>query len=63
MADKCDGCIFAFGQLDEELSLHFEVCTRESDFIEAVNARNDKEECPWHITYKKIIELQDNGVL
>ena len=61
MPDKCYGCIFA----DEEhdMGATFPVCIREEDFIEAVNAREDKEPCPWHITFKKIIELQDNGLL
>lgn len=61
MADKCHKCIFA----DEEhdMGATFPVCIREEDFIEAVNAREDKEPCPWHITFKTIIELQDNGLL
>lgn len=61
MSDKCHKCIFA----DEEhdMGATFPVCIREEDFIEAVNARLDTEECPWHITFKKIIELQDNGLL
>ena len=63
MADKCDGCIFAAEQPDEKEGWYYEVCTRESDFIESVNARRDKDPCPWHITMKKIIELQDNGLL
>ena len=61
MSDKCYGCIFA----DEEhdMGATIPVCNRETDFIEAVNAREDKEPCPWHITMEKIIELQDNGLL
>lgn len=61
MSDKCHKCIFADGEYDKGIT--FPVCVREEDFIEAVNARLDEEECPWHITYKKIIELQDDGLL
>lgn len=61
MADKCYKCLFA----DEEHDMNatFPVCLREKDFIESVNAREDKEPCPWHITLKQIIEMQDKGLL
>lgn len=61
MVDKCFKCIFA-GELND-IDGVFPLCTRETDFIEASNARRDKEECPWHITKKDIIRRQDNGLL
>jgi hypothetical protein len=60
--DKCDGCIFA--DAENYMTTTIPICTRDiSDYIESVNARLDPEPCPWHITTKKIIELQDNGLL
>ena len=60
--DKCDGCLFA--DTDYDMGACIPVCTRDiTDYIEAVNARLDKEPCPWHITMKKIIQLQDDGLL
>ena len=62
MQNKCEGCIFADDIHD--MGTAFPVCTRDiPDFIESVNARLDSEPCPWHITMKKIILLQDNGLL
>lgn len=61
MYGKCHECIFA----DEvhDMGATFSVCNREEDFIKSVYAVKDKEACRWHISYKKIIELQDKGML
>jgi hypothetical protein len=61
MTDKCYKCLFA----DEEqyMTTTIPVCIREADYIESVKAREDKEICPWHITMKQIIEMQDRGLL
>lgn len=62
MSDKCEGCIFADDIHD--MGATFPICTRDiPDFIEAANARIDTEPCPFYITMKKIIQLQDNGLL
>jgi hypothetical protein len=62
MYDKCEGCIFAGEEYD--MGTTFPICTRDiDDFIEAANARIDKEPCPWYISKKKIIEMQDEGLL
>lgn len=63
MFDKCHKCIFADEQPAEKEGWYFPVCLREEDFIESVNAREDKEPCPWHITMKDIIDLQNEGML
>lgn len=63
MADKCEGCIFADEESVHPAGWYVPVCKRETDLIESGNARADKEPCPWHITMKKIIDLQDNGLL
>ena len=61
--DKCTGCIFAGEAPYEKEGWYFPICTREDDFIESVNAREDKEPCPWHITIERIIALQNEGLL
>ncbi len=60
MADKCYKCLFADEMRD--MGATIPVCNREEDFIEAVNARSDTEPCPWYITMKRIIELQNDGL-
>ena len=60
--DKCDGCIFA--DAENYMTAIIPICTRDiPDYIESVNARLDPEPCPWYITMKKIIQLQDDGLL
>jgi hypothetical protein len=59
--DKCYKCIFADEYRD--MGATIPVCGRIKDFIEAVNARQDTEPCPFHITKEKIINLQDNCLL
>lgn len=62
MRDKCEGCIFA--EDVQDMHATFPICNRDiDDFIESVNARRDTEPCPWHISAKRIIQLQDNGLL
>ena len=61
MRDKCAGCIFAYEE--EYMTAIIPICTREEDYIESVNARTDTEPCPFYISKKKIIDLQNDGML
>ena len=61
MADKCFGCIFAEEMKD--MDTIFPICCREHDFIESSNARRDPNPCPWYITRKEIIRVQNNRLL
>lgn len=62
MVDKCAGCIFADDIHD--MGVTFPICTRDiPDFIEASEARRDPEPCPFYITKRKIIWMQDVGLM